>query len=79
VRTLLALTSLGAAAAAMNPAYTSDKFRFYLDDLAPSLVLSSSSEAGSARTVGSGLRFVDLDGSWRRTPSRCSRTSRRWW
>ena len=35
VQLLLAVTTLGGAAAPLNPAYTEDEFRFYLDDLAP--------------------------------------------
>ena len=37
VELLLALASVGAAACPLNPAYTIDEFRFYLDDLGAKL------------------------------------------
>jgi len=63
VRALLAVTSLGAAAAPLNPSYASEEFRFYLEDLSPRLVLTEVGEAGAARRAAAeGLRFVELDG-----------------
>jgi len=62
VRHLLATAALGAAAAPLNPAYTAEEFRFYLEDLAPRLVLAASGEAGAARRAVEGLRFLDVDG-----------------
>src|SRR5688500_2248670 len=35
LRLLLAIVSLGATAAPLNPAYTRDEYEFYLDDLEP--------------------------------------------
>ncbi len=64
VRVLLATTSLGAAAAPLNPSYTTDEFRFYFDDLAPQRVLAQVGEATAARRVGiDGLDFLDVDGA----------------
>jgi len=64
IRVLLAISSLGAAAAPLNPAYTTDEFRFYLDDLAPRLVLSQEGEAAAARRAEiDRLRFLDIDGA----------------
>ncbi|HUJ06538.1 MAG TPA: AMP-binding protein [Streptosporangiaceae bacterium] len=39
VQILLAITALGAAAAPLNPAYTDPEYRFYLDDIAPRLLV----------------------------------------
>src|SRR6187551_296054 len=39
VELLLAVAALGAAAAPLNPAYTEPEYRFYLDDLAPRLLV----------------------------------------
>ncbi len=64
VRLLLATTALGAAAAPLNPTYTSEEFRFYVDDLAPRLVLTTAGDAAAARRAAAGdLRFVDVDGA----------------
>jgi acyl-CoA synthetase (AMP-forming)/AMP-acid ligase II len=60
---LLAVASIGASAAPLNPGYTSDEFSFYLDDLQPRLVLGSSTAAAAARSAAAaGLRFLDVDG-----------------
>ena len=45
---LLAVTSLGAAAAPLNPAYTREEFAFYLEDLAPSALVVGESEGAAA-------------------------------
>ena len=64
VRLLLATTALGAAAAPLNPAYTTEEFRFYLDDLAPRLVLTQEGAAGAARRAEiDALSFLELDGA----------------
>jgi len=61
IRALLATASLGAAAAPLNPSYTTEEFRFYLDDLAPRLVLTQEGEAGDARRAApEDLRFVQI-------------------
>ncbi|MDQ2876647.1 MAG: AMP-binding protein, partial [Actinomycetota bacterium] len=39
VQIILAATLLGAAAAPLNPAYTESEFAFYLEDIAPRLLL----------------------------------------
>src|SRR3954470_19718344 len=39
VQLLLAITLLGAAAAPLNPAYTEPEYTFYLEDVAPRLLL----------------------------------------
>lgn len=39
VTLLLAITSVGAAAAPLNPAYTAEEYAFYLEDVAPKLLL----------------------------------------
>jgi acyl-CoA synthetase (AMP-forming)/AMP-acid ligase II len=59
LRSLLAVVSLGAAAAPLNPAYTRDEFAFYLDDLDPRLVLSRTGDASVARNGA--VPFVDID------------------
>jgi oxalate---CoA ligase len=63
VRWLLAATLLGACAAPLNPSYTGEEFAFYLEDLLPRFVLSSSGAASAARRpAGAGLQFLDVDG-----------------
>jgi acyl-CoA synthetase (AMP-forming)/AMP-acid ligase II len=58
---LFAITAVGAAAAPLNPSYTRDEFRFYLDDLAPRLLLLPEDEAARARDVaGAETRVVDV-------------------
>jgi oxalate---CoA ligase len=48
---LLAITSLGAAAAPLNPAYTDPEYQFYLGDIAPRLLLIPASGATAARAA----------------------------
>jgi acyl-CoA synthetase (AMP-forming)/AMP-acid ligase II len=63
VRFVLAVTALGAAAAPLNPGYTPDEFRFYLEDLGARTVLTAAGEAGAARKgAPEGVRFLDVDG-----------------
>ena len=58
---LLALVSLGAAAAPLNPAYKRDEYEFYLDDLAPELLLLPAGELPAARdAVGARIDVVDI-------------------
>jgi acyl-CoA synthetase (AMP-forming)/AMP-acid ligase II len=67
VTLLLAVTSLGAAAAPLNPAYTRDEFAFYLDDLAPKALVVPEGEAGAAREAAAPAVGV-LDATpWRGT------------
>jgi oxalate---CoA ligase len=49
VELLLAIAALGAAACPLNPAYTVEEFRFYLNDLRPSLLLAPEGELAPAR------------------------------
>ncbi len=61
VQILLAITTLGAAAAPLNPAYTVDEHSFYLADLAPRLLLVPAGDMQAARTAaGAGVRVVDV-------------------
>ena len=53
---LLAVTSLGATAAPLNPAYKRDEYAFYLDDLKPELLLVPAGELEAAREAGAGRR-----------------------
>jgi acyl-CoA synthetase (AMP-forming)/AMP-acid ligase II len=60
VELLLAMGALGAAAAPLNPAYTPDEFRFYLDDLAPRLLLLPEGRLDAARRVAGDIQIVDV-------------------
>src|SRR5262245_38586557 len=61
VELLFAISAVGAAAAPLNPAYTSDEFSFYLGDLAPRLLLLPEGEAAAARAAaGNGLEVRDV-------------------
>lgn len=60
VLALLAVTALGAAAAPLNPAYTRDEYAFYLDDLAPRLLVLPEGEIQPARE-GAAVEVVDLE------------------
>jgi acyl-CoA synthetase (AMP-forming)/AMP-acid ligase II len=51
VQLLLAITSLGAAAAPLNPAYTQNEYGFYLTDLDPLLLLLPAGELEAARAA----------------------------
>ena len=63
---LLAITTLGAAAAPLNPAYTETEFGFFLDDIAPRLLLipasGSAAASAAAATAGTTLVGVRSDG-----------------
>jgi len=48
VQLLLAITALGAAAAPLNPGYTRPEYLFYLEDVAPRLLLIPASEPEAA-------------------------------
>jgi len=65
VQTLLAVTALGAAAAPLNPAYTTSEFRFYLDDLRPRLLLAPTGLLGAAREAAAtlSLQVVEIGGA----------------
>jgi oxalate---CoA ligase len=51
VRLLLAIVSLGAAAAPLNPEYTQNEYAFYLGDLDPLLFLLPAGELAAARAA----------------------------
>jgi acyl-CoA synthetase (AMP-forming)/AMP-acid ligase II len=55
VELLLAVAALGAAAAPLNPSYTEDELGFYLEDLAPRLLLVSEGELEAARAAAGRL------------------------
>jgi acyl-CoA synthetase (AMP-forming)/AMP-acid ligase II len=52
---LLGVLAAGATAAPLNPAYTEDEFRFYLEDLAPRMLLLPSGGLAAARGAATGL------------------------
>ncbi len=61
VQILLAITTLGAAAAPLNPAYTADEYSFYLRDLQPRLLLVPAGEMQAARqAAGPEVAIVDV-------------------
>jgi acyl-CoA synthetase (AMP-forming)/AMP-acid ligase II len=61
VQILLAVTTLGAAAAPLNPAYTVDEHAFYLDDLQPRVLLVPAGEMQAARqAAGAGMAIIDV-------------------
>ena len=53
LQTLLAVVTLGAAAAPLNPAYTHDEYVFFMEDLSPRLALLAPGEATAARAASS--------------------------
>jgi acyl-CoA synthetase (AMP-forming)/AMP-acid ligase II len=55
LRALFGVLAAGAAAAPLNPAYTEDEFRFYLEDLEPSLLLVPAEGVAAARAAAAGL------------------------
>ena len=58
---LLAVASLGATAAPLNPAYKRDEYEFYLDDLKPELLLVPAGDLPAAReAVGDTVEIVDV-------------------
>ena len=64
VQLLFAVSALGAAAAPLNPAYTTDEFAFYLGDLEPRVVLLAEGELAAARAaVSASTGIVEVAGS----------------
>jgi acyl-CoA synthetase (AMP-forming)/AMP-acid ligase II len=55
LRLLFGVLAAGATAAPLNPAYTEDEFRFYLDDLRPRLLLLPAGGLPAARAAAAGL------------------------
>jgi len=60
VQIILAATLLGAAAAPLNPAYTETEFAFYLEDIAPRLLLVPAAGAPRAAVSAAGAAAVPL-------------------
>ena len=60
VQIILAATLLGAAAAPLNPAYTETEFAFYLEDIAPRLLLVPAAGAPRAAVSAAGAASVPL-------------------
>ncbi|HEX5295212.1 MAG TPA: acyl--CoA ligase [Streptosporangiaceae bacterium] len=60
VQIILAVTLLGAAAAPLNPAYTETEFAFYLEDIAPRLLLVPAAGAPRAAITAAGSASVPL-------------------
>ena len=60
VQIILAVTLLGAAAAPLNPAYTETEFTFYLEDIAPRLLLVPAAGAPRAAVTAAGSASVAL-------------------
>ena len=58
VELLLAAAAIGAAAAPLNPAYTRDEFAFYLDDIAPRLLLVPDGRLEAAREAATGVPSI---------------------
>ena len=60
IKSMLAIASLGAAFAPLNPAYTSEEYEFYFGDIRPRLVVVAAGEGEAARSaVPSGTPLVD--------------------
>jgi acyl-CoA synthetase (AMP-forming)/AMP-acid ligase II len=61
LQALLAIVAVGAAAAPLNPSYTSDEYAFYLDDIQPRLILVPAGGASAVRSVvPAGAHIGDL-------------------
>ena len=60
VEVLLAVAAAGAAAAPLNPAYTEPEYRFYLEDLAPHLLLVGEGAAPAAREAAGSVAVADV-------------------
>jgi acyl-CoA synthetase (AMP-forming)/AMP-acid ligase II len=60
IELLLAVAALGAVAAPMNPGYTEAEYRFYLDDLDPSLLLVQTGRGADVRAAAGGRPVADV-------------------
>ena len=60
IELLFALSALGAAAAPLNPAYTTPEYEFFLGDLAPRLLLAAAGDAPAAREAAGATPVVEL-------------------
>jgi acyl-CoA synthetase (AMP-forming)/AMP-acid ligase II len=67
VELLLAVAALGAAAAPLNPAYTAGEVAFYLEDLAPRVLLLPEGELAAAREAAGGVPVANVSRSGGRT------------
>jgi len=63
VEVLLAITAVGAAAAPLNPAYTVDEFRFYLDDISPRVLLLPPGRLAAARAAALAMERTAAPGA----------------
>ena len=69
VELLFAITSLGAAAAPLNPSYAEPEFTFYLDDLQPRALLLPAGELEAARRAAHpAVTLIDMKPSPGRPP-----------
>ena len=60
VELLLAVALCGATAAPMNPGYTEAEYRFYLDDLDPSLLVVQAGRGADVRRAAGELMIADV-------------------
>jgi len=60
VEMLLGVAAAGAAAAPLNPAYTEPEYRFYLDDLAPQLLVVGVGAAPVARAAADSIPVIEV-------------------
>jgi acyl-CoA synthetase (AMP-forming)/AMP-acid ligase II len=61
VEVLLGVAAAGAAAAPLNPAYTQPEYRFYLEDIAPQLLVVGAGAAPAARAAADGIPVVEVE------------------
>ncbi len=71
VELLLAVVLCGATAAPMNPGYTEAEYKFYLDDLDPSLLLVLTGRGADVRRAAGELMIADVSAQ-RQGPPRLS-------
>lgn len=60
VQLALAIAAVGAAAAPLNPAYTRDEFAYYLEDLAPRVVLVTEDGPAAVREAAGAVEIVEV-------------------
>ena len=60
VEVLLGVAAAGAAAAPLNPAYTEPEYRFYLEDLAPQLLVVGAGAAPVARAAADSIPVIEV-------------------
>jgi acyl-CoA synthetase (AMP-forming)/AMP-acid ligase II len=71
IQLLLAITALGAVAAPLNPAYTHAEFAFYLDDIAPRLVIIpvGGSAAAESAAGDAGIAVLNVQAARNEPPA----------